>query len=102
MRGRSVGGGELPHNEADRMVFKVASLRNVADTAPYFHDGSIADLSTAVRTMARLQLGVTLSDDDTASLVTFLHALSGKPAAAYIAKPELPPSSSRTPKPDPT
>ena len=88
--------------DADRMFFKVPSLRNVADTPPYFHDGSIADLPTAVKTMARLQLGKQLSDDDTASIVTFLRALSGKPAADYIAPPKLPPSGPKTPKPDRT
>lgn len=84
------------------MLFKVASLRNVADTSPYFHDGSIADLATAVKTMARLQFGTTLSDDDAASIATFLRALSGKPPADYIARPPLPASSTRTPKPDRT
>jgi cytochrome c peroxidase len=89
------------HDE-DRMFFKVPSLRNVADTPPYFHDGSIADLPTAVKMMARLQLGKQLSDGEAASIVTFLHVLSGKPPAEYVAKPKLPPSGPRTPKPDRT
>lgn len=93
---------DLTKRADDRMVFKVPSLRNVAETSPYFHDGSITDLPTAVKTMARLQLGVALTDGDATSIVTFLHALSGKPAADYIARPELPSSSSRTPKPDRT
>ena len=41
---------------ADRYLFKVPSLRNVARTAPYFHDGSVADLAGAIRRMARSQL----------------------------------------------
>ncbi len=92
----------ITKRDEDRMLFKVPSLRNVADTPPYFHDGSIADLQTAVKTMARLQLGKTLTDDDAASIVTFLHALSGKPAADYVAQPKLPISGPRTPKPDRT
>ena len=87
------------HDE-DRMFFKVPSLRNVADTAPYFHDGSIADLPTAVKTMARLQLGKSISDQEAASIVTFLRTLSGKPPAEYMAKPRLPASGPRTPAPD--
>jgi cytochrome c peroxidase len=93
---------DLTKHEEDRMLFKVPSLRNVADTPPYFHDGSIADLPTAVKTMARLQLGKQLSDGEVASIVTFLHALTGKPPADYIAKPTLPGSGPKTPKPDRT
>jgi cytochrome c peroxidase len=91
---------DLTKNEADRMVFKVPSLRNVADTRPYFHDGAVADLPTAIRQMGRLQLGKQLSDDDVASIARFLQALSGAPPPAYIAKPPLPPSGPTTPKPD--
>ncbi|MCE9571772.1 MAG: cytochrome-c peroxidase [Deltaproteobacteria bacterium] len=91
---------DLTKNEADRMFFKVATLRNVADTAPYFHDGSIAELPEAVRAMGRLQLGKQLSDEDVAAIVTFLKALSGAPPADYIKAPTLPPSGPKTPKPD--
>ena len=49
--------------ETDRNVFKVPSLRNVAQTAPYFHDGSIETLDEAIRVMAEHQLGVELSAD---------------------------------------
>lgn len=95
-----VGRSAITKHDEDRMFFKVPSLRNVADTAPYFHDGSIPDLPTAVKTMARLQLGKQLTDDEAASIVTFLTALSGKPAADYVEKPKLPASGPRTPKPD--
>lgn len=89
-------------DEADRLFFKVPSLRNVAKTAPYFHDGSAATLDEAIKLMARHQLGKELSDDDVKSIVTFLGALTGDlPAAESIAKPELPPSGPKTPKPDP-
>ncbi|HET9992234.1 MAG TPA: cytochrome c peroxidase [Kofleriaceae bacterium] len=93
---------DVTKREEDRMFFKVPSLRNVVDTPPYFHDGSIKDLPTAVNTMARLQLGKQLTNDETASIVTFLRVLTGKPPADYIAKPKLPPSGPRTPKPDRT
>ena len=93
---------DLTKAEADRMFFKVPMLRNIADTAPYFHDGAIADLPTAIRTMARIQLGKQLSDDEVGSIATFLKALSGAPPADYIAPPKLPPSGPKTPQPDRT
>jgi cytochrome c peroxidase len=63
--------------ERDRSVFRVPSLRNVALTAPYFHDGSAATLPEAVRTMARSQLGRTLRDHEVEAIVAFLHSLTG-------------------------
>ncbi|MGH7435816.1 MAG: cytochrome-c peroxidase [Polyangiaceae bacterium] len=70
-------------NEADRFVFRVPSLRYVAHTAPYFHDGSAATLEQAVQVMARYQLGRTLTDDQVASIVAFLKSLAGPlPSAA--------------------
>ena len=65
-------------NEDDRMVFKVASLRNVALTAPYFHDGKIASLEEAVRLMGKLQLSEEMSSDQVNDVVSFLATLSGK------------------------
>lgn len=91
----------VTRQDADRMFFKVPTLRNVVDTPPYFHDGSIPDLPTAVKTMARLQLGKQLTDDETASIVAFLRVLTGKPPASYVARPELPAAGPRTPRPDP-
>lgn len=63
--------------EVDRHVFKVPSLRNVAETAPYFHDGSVATLDEAVAIMGRYQLGRELSRDETESLLAFLATLTG-------------------------
>ena len=91
---------DLTKNEAERMFFKVPTLRNVERTAPYFHDGSIPDLASAVRSMARLQLGRQLSDAQVTSIVTFLGTLTGAPPADYIAKPVLPRAGPNTPKPD--
>jgi cytochrome c peroxidase len=82
-------------------MFKVPSLRNIAMTGPYFHDGSITTLEEAVRLMADHQLGKELSDDDVTSIVTFLNALTGEIPTDYIAMPELPESGPDTPAPDP-
>ncbi|MBU1236123.1 MAG: cytochrome-c peroxidase [Gammaproteobacteria bacterium] len=64
--------------EEDRYVFKVPSLRNVAETAPYFHDGSVARLEAAVAIMGRYQLGRELSTSEIDLLVSFLKTLTGK------------------------
>jgi len=65
-------------NPKDRFVFRVPSLRNVAATAPYFHDGSAATLEQAVEEMARNQLGKVLAPQDIRLIVRFLHTLTGK------------------------
>ncbi len=64
-------------DEADRGAFKVPVLRNVAVTFPYFHDASAKTLDEAVTTMAKYQLGITLSDTETANIVAFLESLTG-------------------------
>lgn len=76
-------------NNADRYVFKVASLRNVEMTPPYFHTGSTFDLKKAVAVMAEAQLGAKLSDDETTKIVAFLKTLTGK--QPDIVLPILPP-----------
>jgi cytochrome c peroxidase len=93
------GRKDLTKNDADDMIFKVPSLRNVEKTAPYFHDGQTSDLSEAVKMMARHQLGKELADADVASIVTFLKTLTGELPAALVATPTLPESGPRTPKP---
>jgi cytochrome c peroxidase len=64
--------------EADRHVFRVPSLRNVAATAPYLHDGSAATLDEAVAIMGRAQLGIELPPRDIDLIVHFLGSLSGE------------------------
>jgi len=86
--------------EADRMVFKVPTLRNIEKTAPYYHDGSIATLEEAVRQMADHQLAQTLSKEEVGSIATFLKALTGELPTGYIKEPPLPKSTAQTPKPD--
>ncbi len=97
-----VGRAEVTGSEADAYVFKVPSLRNITETAPYFHDGSIATIEEAVRVMADVQLGKTLTDAQVDQLVVFLDALTGTPDAQYIKPPALPPSGPSTPAPDPS
>lgn len=88
-------------NEADKFMFSVPTLRNIAKTAPYFHDGSVESLDEAVRMMATYQLGKDLADEDVKSIVTWLDTLTGEIPQEYIVKPTLPPSTDKTPKPDP-
>jgi cytochrome c peroxidase len=64
-------------DDADRYVFKVPSLRNVARTAPYFHDGAAKTLDDAVDIMFRYQLGRTASQEDKKAIVAFLESLTG-------------------------
>lgn len=68
--------------ESDRNVFKVPSLRNVALTAPYFHDASAKTLEDAVDIMFEFQLGRLASREDKALIVGFLETLTGEPGAA--------------------
>jgi cytochrome c peroxidase len=64
--------------ERDRYRFKVPSLRNVALTAPYFHDGSAPTLADAVAIMAKYQLGRALPRADRDRIVAFLYTLTGE------------------------
>jgi cytochrome c peroxidase len=97
-----LGRFELTGNEADRYFFKVPSLRNVAETGPYFHDGSIAKLEEAIRLMGYHQLGKELSRSDIGEIAAFLRSLTGRIDASYIAQPEPLPSGEQTPEPDPS
>jgi cytochrome c peroxidase len=79
-------------------MVKTPTLRNIVETAPYFHNGAIWSLKEAVQEMGRTQLGSDISDADASKIVTFLGALTGKkPELSY---PQLPVSTSTTPKPD--
>jgi len=65
-------------DEEDRYVFKVPSLRNVAVTAPYFHDGSANTLEDAVDVMFKFQLGRVPTGEDKTLIVKFLKTLTGE------------------------
>lgn len=73
-----LGRFNITKREEDRHVFKVPSLRNVAVTQPYFHDGSIRTLADAVKIMGEYQLGQKLSDQDVEDLTVFLESLTGQ------------------------
>jgi len=92
------GRQEATKKESDKHFFKVASLRNVTETGPYLHDGSVKTLEEMVSKMAEHQLGKSLTADETASIVTFLKALKGELPKEYIAQPKLPESGPNTPK----
>jgi cytochrome c peroxidase len=81
---------EVTHDLSDTYKFKVPSLRNVAMTSPYFHDGSVARLPRVVRIMARVQLGKTLADEDVRAIVAFLGSLTGKLPEDFLTAPVLP------------
>jgi len=72
----------LTHHEEDRMLFRVPSLRNVALTAPYLHEGQAKTLWEVVEIMSKHQLGREMTKDEIGSIVAFLKTLNGK-------KPEI-------------
>ncbi len=88
---------DVTQDPADLHVFKVASLRNVAMTPPYFHDGSVATLPEAVRIMARVQLGRTLTAGEVTEIVAFLESLTGPSPADFVTAPILPPGAVASP-----
>ena len=85
--------------DADRMMFKVPTLRNVEMTYPYFHDGAARTLTDAVDIMGRLQLGREFSDEENGQIVAFLKSLTGDQPTFVM--PHLPPSTDATPAPTP-
>jgi cytochrome c peroxidase len=93
---------KVTRSKADEFVFKVPSLRNVAQTGPYLHDGSIATLPEMVQKMAAHQLAKgELSKEELSALVDFLGSLTGELPKELIAKPTLPESGPDTRAPDP-
>lgn len=98
---KDIGRSEISKNDAEKYFFKVPSLRNIEKTGPYLHDGSVKDLSEMVAKMAEYQLAKNLTDEEVASIVTFLKTLTGTPDAEYIKEPKLPASTESTPKADP-
>jgi cytochrome c peroxidase len=90
-----VGRQAVTGEASDRYVFRIAPLRNVAQTYPYFHDGSATTLEEAVSVMGSAQLGRTFNEAEVDRLVAFLEALTGEfPTVPY---PQLP----RTPQASP-
>jgi len=83
--------------DANGMV-KVPTLRNITETAPYFHNGMVKSLRGAIKEMARIQLGKKLTKKEVSDIASFLSALKGDKGA--ITLPILPASTPRTPKPN--
>lgn len=79
-------------------MVKVPTLRNITQTAPYFHNGQFWSLKDAIAEMGRIQLGLKLSDKEIASIETFLGSLDGR--KPEITLPQLPKSTLKTPTPD--
>jgi len=94
------GRQKVTQNDADRLVFKVPSLRNIEKTGPYYHNGKVETLHEAVSKMAEYQLGKTLSPAQTQSITVWLKTLTGEIPAELIKEPVLPKSTAKTPKPD--
>ena len=67
----------LSGDSADRDRFKVPGLRNVQETYPYFHNGSVASLDSSVKVMAQAELNRVLTNAQITSIVLFLNALTG-------------------------
>jgi len=78
---------DVTQSPDDLYVFKVPSLRNVARTPPYFHDGSVPTLPDAVRIMARVQLGRQIDDMQVTQIVAFLESLTGPVPANFATAP---------------
>ena len=83
--------------DANGMV-KVPTLRNITQTAPYFHNGKVWSLKEAIIEMGRIQLGAKITDKEAASIEEFLKALEGRKPTLTL--PLLPSSTATTPKPD--
>jgi len=86
--GTDTGVESVTGKQEDDHMFRVQSWRNVAMTAPYFHDGSVKTLDEAVRIMAMVQLDTELSQNDVDDIVAFLETLTGKPPVVTF--PQLP------------
>ncbi len=75
---KSLGMMSLTGNVIDKNYFKVPTLRNISQTAPYFHSGDIQTLKEAVEVMGKMQLGIDLSKDQVDKIIKFLKTLDGE------------------------
>lgn len=73
-----LGRFSVTKNEDDKNYWRVPTLRNIALTAPYFHNGKVKTLDEAVRVMAKTQLNQDLADGEVKDIVAFLNSLSGE------------------------
>lgn len=87
----------VTNTEGDEYMFRAAPLRNVALTPPYFHSGTVWDLTEAVKVMSSAQLGTELTDAEATDITAFLDSLTGE--QPQIVHPTLPPRTADTPRP---
>lgn len=73
-----LGRYQVTGKEEDKHMWRVPTWRNIALTAPYFHNGSVATLEEAVRVMGKTQLNKTFSDAEVRDIVAFLNSLTGE------------------------
>lgn len=78
-------------------MVKVPTLRNIAQTAPYFHNGKVWDLKEAIIEMGRIQLFIKITDKEASTIATFLQSLTGN--KGNISYPKLPAVTAKTPRP---
>ena len=75
---KDLGRFDVTKSEADKHFFKVPTLRNIALTAPYFHNGKVKTLEEAVKIMAKLQLDKELTPQQVDDIAAFLNGLTGE------------------------
>ena len=90
---------EVTKKDEDKNHWRVPTWRNVALTAPYFHNGKVKTLDEAVRVMGKTQLGMDLTDEQISNIVAFLNSLTGEFPKQTM--PKLPPTENFTLTPDP-
>ena len=83
-----LGRYNVTKDKDDKHKWRVPTWRDVALTAPYFHNGEVKTLDEAVRVMAKTQLDVDLKDEQVRDIVAFLNALTGE--FPKIVAPRLP------------
>jgi cytochrome c peroxidase len=87
---KDLGRYKVTKKEEDKYLFRVYSLLNVTETAPYFHNGSVSDLREVIRIMGRQALKIELTDQEVEDILAFEHALKGKIPEDFLTMPVLP------------
>ncbi|MGD8884569.1 MAG: cytochrome c peroxidase [Gammaproteobacteria bacterium] len=83
-----LGRYEFSNDPTEKYMWRVPMLRNIALTAPYFHNGSAATLEEAVKIMAKTQFNRPLTDEQVDAVVSFLHTLTGETPAVLETRDE--------------
>jgi cytochrome c peroxidase len=92
---KDLGRAEVTKNESDKHLYRVPTLRNIAQTAPYFHNGKVSDLDEAIRIMGKVQLNKVLAKNEVLAIAAFLkEGLTGEFPAQTL--PRLPQTSGTT------